>query len=118
MFTLLAHCTRVFVVVQTIPQAVLSWVVVVICNSAMLFFSISIGRTLLSAIPELLVDQTESNGNYCSQMISGLPLQKEVYFYLVWAYLCNFFCQICLLLALVLASYHLLLPPVEMHLSA
>ncbi|XP_040248464.1 probable E3 ubiquitin ligase SUD1 [Aegilops tauschii subsp. strangulata] len=52
---------RVFVVVQTIPQAVLSWLVVVICNTAMLFFSISIGRTLLSAIPELLVDQMKSN---------------------------------------------------------
>ncbi|VAH23706.1 unnamed protein product [Triticum turgidum subsp. durum] len=53
--------TRIFVAVQTIPQAVLSWLVVVICNTALLFFSISIGRALLSAIPELLVHQMKSN---------------------------------------------------------
>ncbi|XBJ21127.1 hypothetical protein VPH35_011830 [Triticum aestivum] len=44
------------------PQVVLSWLAVVIFNSAMLLSSISIGRTLVFAIPELLVRaQMKSN---------------------------------------------------------
>ena len=75
MLTFVVHCTRKFVVVQTMPQVVLSWLAVVIFNSAMLLSSISIGRTLVFAIPELLVRaQMKSNGNYYSLMISGLPL--------------------------------------------
>uniref|UniRef100_A0A453A318 E3 ubiquitin-protein ligase MARCHF6-like C-terminal domain-containing protein n=4 Tax=Aegilops tauschii subsp. strangulata TaxID=200361 RepID=A0A453A318_AEGTS len=53
---------RKFVVVQTMPQVVLSWLAVVIFNSAMLLSSISIGRTLVFAVPELLVRaQMKSN---------------------------------------------------------
>ncbi|XP_044952920.1 probable E3 ubiquitin ligase SUD1 [Hordeum vulgare subsp. vulgare] len=53
---------RRFVVVQTMPQVVLSWLAVAIFNSVMLLSSISIGRTLVFAVPELpLRGQMKSN---------------------------------------------------------
>ncbi|KAE8773329.1 hypothetical protein D1007_54477 [Hordeum vulgare] len=53
---------RRFVVVQTMPQVVLSWLAVAIFNSVMLLSSISIGRTFVFAVPELpLRGQMKSN---------------------------------------------------------
>ena len=73
MLTVLARCTRRSAAVGTMPDVVLAWLTVVIFNSAMLLFSISVGRRFLFAIPQLPVaGRLKSNGNNCSETINGL----------------------------------------------
>uniref|UniRef100_A0ACD5T6N5 Uncharacterized protein n=1 Tax=Avena sativa TaxID=4498 RepID=A0ACD5T6N5_AVESA len=53
---------RKYVAVGTMARVVLAWLVVVIFNSAMLLFSISVGRRFLFAIPQLpVVGRLKSN---------------------------------------------------------